>query len=213
MSKILILGFFMAMSPVARALDTGFDIAAAYDESVNVITISWKNEQQGTQQFILQKTDDGQYWTDLDTLYNDEALMGQEIRWEYRKPLPGGSYYRIKAIMDENNITCSKPVFVTVNPPLFEWRIAPDSKKDKLTLQYQGRGKIKGVINVVMQQSVAGKVLFRSRLASNTKTIDIPVGNLGKGSYDIQLYVEGALIWSQHFKKQTLGSGMICKLF
>ncbi len=200
------------MCPGARALDTGFDIAAAYDEAVNIITISWKNEEQCTQQFILQKTDDGQYWTDLDTLYNDEALIGQEIRWEYRKPLPGGSYYRIKAIADENNFTCSKPVFVTVNPPLFEWGIESDTKKDKLTLQYLGRGKIKGVINVVMQR-ISGKVLFRSRLASNTKTIEIPVDNLGKGNYDIQLYVEGALIWSQHFKKQTLGSGMICKLF
>lgn len=212
MIKTIILSLFTALPGAASSLDNEFNIAASYDVTVNVITISWKNDADRVQQFILQKTDDGQDWVNLDTLYNDDALIGQEIKWEYRKPLPGGSYYRLRAIVDENNSIYSKPVFVKVDPPLFEWGIFPDTKKDKLILQYQGRGKIIGVIHVLMQ-SMSGKPLFQSRVASNTKLIEIPVGNLGKGNYNIQLFVEGELIWTQNFKKQTLGTGMVCKLY
>jgi hypothetical protein len=211
MLKMFIGCFFTAMSAVASATDMGFSIAATYDETVNVITISWKNNEPCTQQFILQKSDNEQDWINVDTLYNSEVFNDQVINWEYRSPLRGGTYFRLEAVVDDFNSTFSKPVYVKIDPPLFEWGIDPESKKDKLTLQYEGRGKIKGVINVLMQ-SMSGRVLFRSRSSSTTKTIDIPVGNLGKGNYDIQIYVEGELIWSQHFKKQTIGSGMVCKL-
>jgi len=119
---------------------------------------------------------------------------------------------RIKAVIDDYNFTFSKPIFVKGKPSLFEWDVDDSSTNDKLVLQYEGKGKIKGVINVMMQ-SQGGQVYFRARLASNARTIEIPIANLGKGKYDVRLTVEGEIIWRQRFKKQTMGAELVCSLF
>lgn len=213
MLKILCCCFFTASYFIAPALDKNFNIAATYDESVNVVTISWKNEDHCVQEFILQRSIDEEVWIDLDTLYNSTEFMNREVSWEYRSPLPGGNSYRLKAVIDEYNFTCSLPVFVKAKPSLFEWNVEQKEKPDTLLLQYQGKGKIKGVINVLMQ-GLSGNIFYKARLASNTRSFEIPIANLGKGKYDIQIAVEGEVIWSQRFKKQTLDGGeMVCRLY
>jgi hypothetical protein len=212
MSKILCCVFFAAMVHIAPALDKDFHIAACYDIAVNVVTITWKNDEPCNQQFILQGSDDEEEWVNLDTLYNSSEFNDREISWEYRTPAPGGSSYRLKAVIDDYNFTYSKTVFVKGKPSLFEWRVDDSPGNEKLLLQYEGKGRIKGVINVLMQ-SLTGQVFFKARAASNTRNIEIPIANLGKGKYDIQLTVEGETIWRQRFKKQTMGSEMVCKLF
>ena len=212
MRKILCCVFFAATVHIAPALDKDFHIAASYDVAVDVITINWKNNEPCTQMFILQGTEDEEEWINLDTLYNTAEFYDREVSWEYRKPLAGGGSYRLKAVTDDYNFTYSTPVFVKGKPSLFEWNVDDSSGNDKLILQYQGRGKIKGVINVVMQ-SLGGQVFFKSRLSSNARTIEIPIANLGKGKYDIRISVEGETIWRQRFKKQTMGSELVCKLF
>jgi hypothetical protein len=69
-----------------------------------------------------------------------------------------------------------------------------------LTLQYKGSQKITGVINIAIQ-NMYGKILTRVRSASINTIIQIPVGNLGKGIYDIRIIVEGEIIWNQRFVK------------
>ena len=212
MRKILCCGFFAATVHIAPALDRDFHIAASYDVAVDVITINWKNDEPCIQMFILQGTEDEEEWINLDTLYNSAEFYDREVSWEYRKPVPGGSSYRLKAVIDDYNFTYSTPVFVKGKPSLFEWNVDDSSANDKLILQYQGKGRIKGVINVVMQ-SLGGQIFFKSRLSSNSRTIEIPIANLGKGKYDIRISVEGETIWRQRFKKQTMGSELVCKLF
>ena len=193
-------------------MDKEFHIAASYDVAGNVVTISWKNDDPCTQQFILQGSEDEEEWANLDTLYNSIDFCGREVSWDYRSPVAGGYSYRLKAVIDEQNFSYSKPVFIKGRPSLFEWGVDDSSNNDKLVLQYEGKGKIKGVINVIMQ-SLGGQVFFKCRLSSNTRNIEIPIANLGKGRYDIRLNVEGKTIWRQRFKKQTMGAGMVCSLF
>ena len=212
MRKILCCVFFAATVHIAPALDKDFHIAASYDVAVDVITISWRNDEPCTELFILQGSEDEEEWTNLDTLYNSTEFYNREISWEYRTPVQGGSSYRLKAVIDDYNFTFSKPVFVKGKPSLFEWIVDDSSNNEKLVLQYDGKGKIKGVINVVMQ-SLGGQIFFKARQSSNTRTIEIPIANLGKGKYDIRLTVEGETIWRQRFKKQAMGREMVCNLF
>ena len=212
MRKILCCVFFAATVHIAPALDRDFHIAASYDVAVDVITIVWKNDEPCTELFILQGSENEDEWINLDTLYNSTEFYNRDISWEYRTPVAGGSSYRLKAVVDDYNFTYSAQVFVKGKPSLFEWEVADSSTNDKLVLQYEGKGKIRGVINVVMQ-SLGGQVFFKSRCSSNARTIEIPIANLGKGKYDVRLSVEGETIWRQRFKKQTLGSELVCSLF
>ena len=212
MRKILCCIFFAATAHIAPALDKEFHIAASYDVAVDVVTIVWKNEDPCPQFFVLQISDDEEGWTSVDTLYNSPEFFNRDVSWEYRTPLQGGGSYRLKAVIDDHNFNFSKPVYIKGKPTLFEWIVDDSSNNEKLVLQYEGKGKIRGVINVVMQ-SLGGQVFFKSRLSSNARMVEIPIANLGKGKYDIRISVEGETIWRQRFKKQTMGRELVCKLF
>ena len=80
------------------------------------------------------------------------------------------------------------------------WVIYPVPVGDILTLQYKGYEKIKGVVNVFIQ-NIAGRVITRLRSASLNTIIRIPVSNLGKGVYDIRIVVEDEVVWNQRFVK------------
>jgi hypothetical protein len=80
------------------------------------------------------------------------------------------------------------------------WVMYPVPVKDVLTLEYRGAEKIKGVINVFIQQS-SGRILTRLRNSSLNKVIQIPVSNLGRGIYDVRIIVEGDIVWNQRFIK------------
>lgn len=200
MFKLLFICFFSAISCGATALENGFDIAVSYDATGRSVIVSWKNNEANAQEFILQKSDDQQNWTNIDTLYNAGELNQQQILWEDRDPMPGGYLYRLKAVADENNFSYSKPVFVKVSASVYEWYVGMGNKKDKLTLQYTGKAIINGVINVLLQTR-SGLLLYRSRSSSETTTITIPIDNLGAGNYYVNMFVEGELIWHYRFQR------------
>ena len=199
MFKFIIICLLGAIPFGATALDNGFDITASYDETGRVVVISWKNNEACAQQFILQKSDDQQNWINVDTLFNAGELNEQMILWEDRDPVPGGYLYRLKAVTDEYNFCYSKPVFVKISPSLFEWTVDAGIKSDRLMLQYSGKGIINGVINILLQTR-SGRILYRSRSSSSTTLINIPINNLGKGNYFVNMFVEGELIW--HYRLQ-----------
>ena len=82
----------------------------------------------------------------------------------------------------------------------YNWVMYPVPVKDMLTLQYKGSETIKGVITVLIQNS-SGNIITRTRSASLTKVIRIPVNNLGSGIYDVRIVVENEIIWNQRFVK------------
>jgi hypothetical protein len=82
----------------------------------------------------------------------------------------------------------------------YNWVMYPVPVGEVLTLQYKGSEKITGVINILIR-NMYGKILTRVRSASLNKIITIPVGNLGKGIYNISIIVEDEVIWNQQFVK------------
>ena len=86
-------------------------------------------------------------------------------------------------------------------PQYNEWVIYPNPVTDILKLAYKGQGDLKGVVNVQIQDAT-GKVVIKFRSGSMYKLIQIPVSNLQKGFYFIQLTVMNKLMMNQKFIKQ-----------
>ena len=81
------------------------------------------------------------------------------------------------------------------------WIIYPNPVTDILKLAYKGSGDLKGVVNVQVQDAT-GKVVIKFRSGSMYKLIQIPVSNLQRGAYSIQLTVLDEVMMSQKFIKQ-----------
>jgi len=200
MFRILYIALLAAVSARGAVTENGFEIVASYDAMARIVEIRWKNKELQANLFILQKSSDQVEWTNLDTLYNAADFNEQLIIWEDRNPVPGGCLYRLKTVVDENNFTLSRPVYVEVNKAAFSWSNIPSYQNNLLKLHYTGTGTIGGVINLYIQTR-GGKVLLRSRFSSFTRYIEVPVDNLGKGNYYISMFVEGELIWRERFIK------------
>jgi hypothetical protein len=82
-----------------------------------------------------------------------------------------------------------------------KWIIYPNPATDLLKLTYKGQGELKGVVNVQIQD-VTGKVVIKFRSGSMYKTISIPISNLQRGAYFIQVTVLNELMMNQKFVKQ-----------
>ena len=82
-----------------------------------------------------------------------------------------------------------------------KWIIYPNPATDILKLTYKGQGDLKGVVNVQIQD-VTGKVVVKFRSGSMYKTISIPISNLQRGTYFIQVTVLSELMMNQKFVKQ-----------
>lgn len=81
------------------------------------------------------------------------------------------------------------------------WIIYPNPATDFLKLTYKGSTPLKGVVNVQIQNA-SGKTVIKFRSASIYKTIDIPISNLPRGTYVIQLNVLDEFMMNQGFIKQ-----------
>ena len=81
------------------------------------------------------------------------------------------------------------------------WIIYPNPATDLLKLTYKGSGDIKGVVNIQIQD-VTGKTVIKFRSGSMYKTIEIPISDLQRGTYFIQVTVLNELMMNQKFIKQ-----------
>lgn len=144
----------------------------------------------------------------------------------------GKNYYRIKiADADNNTIALSPVVVVNTKGTAYKiattpntqsqttgkqnaspkidtrpqgngsWALYPNPATDLLKLAYKGSEDLKGVVNVQIQDAT-GKIVIKFRSGSMYKLIQIPITNLQKGIYFIQLTVMNELMMSQQFLKQ-----------
>ena len=145
---------------------------------------------------------------------------------------PGRNYYRIKIIDGYNNTIALSPIVtvntkgslntapayssnsqsqtgkqstapkISTEPVSNDkWIIYPNPATDLLKLAYKGSGDLKGVVNVQIQD-MSGKVVIKFRSGSMYKTISIPISNLQRGTYNIQVTVLNELMMNQKFIKQ-----------
>lgn len=96
--------------------------------------------------------------------------------------------------------TYSNSILVIIGRPGNNWLMYPVPIKTVLNLQYNGTEAISGVISVFIR-TMRGQVVNRLRLASTSRFISIPVDNLGRGTYDIQILIKDDVVWNQRFIK------------
>ena len=81
------------------------------------------------------------------------------------------------------------------------WLIYPVPVGTVINLQYNGNDAIEGIITVFIQSVTSGTIFTRLRLASTTRKITIPITNIGKGTYDVRIYVSNKIVWNQRVIK------------
>lgn len=124
----------------------------------------------------------------------------------------------VVAYTDGNNIVSNYPVtpkkqtVTQITPPSPKytpqsesssnsWIIYPNPATDLLKFTYKGSEELKGVVNVQIQD-VNGKVVVKFRSGSKYRTIEIPISNLQRGAYFIQVTMLNEVMMNQRFIKQ-----------
>lgn len=174
--------------------------SAVFDSRKKAVLIRWEHQSPGIRTYIIQRSLDDRSWDDIALQGISQNTGTRSFYFEDKKPASGENYYRLKYISVHGETTYSVSVFVITASKTNGWIMYPVPVKDVLTLEYRGAEKIKGVINVFIQQS-SGKILTRLRNSSLNKVIRIPVSNLGRGIYDVRIIVEGDIVWNQRFIK------------
>ncbi len=198
MFKILPLIVLMALQIHAFCADTVPDLTAVYDSRNNTVKIKWQNKLPEIKTFVIQRSSDNRNWADISmqTINNNTE---RSFYFEDKKPSAGENYYRLRYFTNSDKEAHSLGVMVTTGSPGYNWVMYPVPVTNLVTLQYKGAETIKGVITVLIQRT--GKVLTRLRCASLSRSIQVPVSNLGSGIYDISITVENEVIWNQRFVK------------
>lgn len=175
-------------------------ITVVYDAAIKAVTIQWQQKTPGVQSFTVQRSADNSIWTDI--ARQQTVLFNPNKTYQFidRTAGAGQNYYRLKSISEKGGITYSAGVMVITGASAPGWVMYPVPVTDVLNLQYKGTQKIYGVINVFIQ-TINGKILTRLRCASLNTIIRIPVGNLGKGIYDIRIVIAEEVVWNQRFVK------------
>lgn len=179
----------------------------------------------GSTAYALFKSEDGVVWTvaaanPVFRNYTAATILQYQDFFAGQPKL----YYRVKVYDTNNNIIEFSNTAEIINPNRYykqtfpqknnvpaenfntpeaknAWKFYPNPVKEIINLEYAGKEKLKGVINVTIQD-VTGKIVLRFRAASNNNQLHIPVTNLYRGFYFIKLNISGEVQLNTKFYKQ-----------
>jgi hypothetical protein len=177
---------------------------AKYEERTSRVFLDWNmvNHPAKTT-YVLLKSTDAKTWTEVVTDMIFRNYANDDIfDYDDRVNRDQKYYYRLK-IIDANNraIAFSNTVTLASVADKTTWVIYPNPVNDILNLTCQGNNIIGGVINVTVQD-MTGKVLIRFRAASNNRKLEIPVSQLYKGMYIVQIFILNEMMMNEKFVKQ-----------
>lgn len=176
------------------------NLTAEYNTRKKVVFLKWQNTDSRASSFILQRSDDNKVWKDIYTLESANFSKKKQEKFSDEFPEPTKNYYRLKIVLDDKNAEYSPSIMVIIGNPLDSWMMYPVPVRDVLNLQYNGSESIKGVVSVFIQ-NMSGYILTRRRFSSLGRTIQVPVDNLGRGTYDVRIVINDEVIWNQRFVK------------
>ncbi|HMJ48291.1 MAG TPA: hypothetical protein VK498_13245 [Ferruginibacter sp.] len=172
-------------------------LTAVYESRKKSVKVKWQNSG-NVNSYVLQRSADNREWKDIARI--GAAVLIKNAFISYNDEGSGKNYYRLKIYNTKTSWEFSTVVMVINPAPGYNWIMYPVPVLDVLNLQYNGSELIPGVISVFIQ-SIEGKVYTRLRLASTTRQIQIPVSNLGRGTYDIRVVIMDEVVWNQRFIK------------
>lgn len=177
---------------------------AQYEERTSRVFLDWNMiSHLSKTTYILLKSSDAKTWTPVVTdrflrSYTEEDVFDYDDRVNRDQKY----FYRLD-IIDTNKriIASSNIVTVSSEAGKISWEIYPNPVDNILHLVYEGNTIIKGVINVTVQD-VTGKIVIRFRAASTNRKLEIPVSQLRRGTYTVQLLVMNETVLNRQFVKQ-----------
>lgn len=176
------------------------NLTAEYNTRKKVVLLKWQNTDDKVSGFILQRSEDNKIWKDIYTLESVSFSKKKLEKFSDEYPEPTKNYYRLKIVLDNKSVEFSPSIMVIIGNPLDSWTMYPVPVRDVLNLQYNGSESIKGVVSVFIQ-NMSGYILTRRRFSSLGRTIQVPVDNLGRGTYDVRIVINDEVIWNQRFVK------------
>jgi hypothetical protein len=200
MYKTLACVCFVALHCCVMATKTAPGITVVYETKKKAVSIKWQQTASGIKLFVIQRSADNVNWADIARHENVHFTANKMYEYYDYKPAAGQNYYRLKCVTEKGQTEYSSSIMIVTGAAGYNWVMYPVPVGEVLTLQYKGSQKIMGVINIAIQ-NMYGKILTRVRSASLNTVIQIPVGNLGKGIYDIRIIVADEVIWNQRFVK------------
>ena len=175
-------------------------LTALFDRNTKMVKLRWQNITDAVS-YSLQSSKDNYIFTDIFIIKVANVLKGDFIKYNDNKPVEGKNYYRLKIYKNNNMVETLPSVMLVTGNTDNAWVIYPVPVGPVLNLQYNGNDAIEGVLTVLIQSVTSGTIFTRLRLASTTRKITIPISNIGKGTYDIRIYVSGNIMWNQRIIK------------
>jgi len=175
-------------------------LTAVFDGKRNIVSIKWQHADMKVIQYALQRSSDNFTWNEIYKVDAINLKKNKITKFSDQVPRVGKGYYRLKLIMNDAGDIYSKSIMVIIGIPGNNWLMYPVPVHTILNLQYNGIELINGVVTVFIR-TMKGQILTRLRFASTTRLIQIPVDNLGRGTYDIQILIKNDLVWNQRFIK------------
>jgi hypothetical protein len=204
-------------------------LSGVYDRNNSAVKLNWNMVNSNSRtSYLLLRSADGVTWMEaakdrMLRYYSEDDIYFFNDRYFQQ----GKNYYRLKITDAGNNTVALSPVIIvntnsgvtvsnyesqtgkqstvpkirTETPAGNSWVIYPNPATDLLKLMYKGQGEIKGVVNVQIQDAT-GKIVVKFRSGSMYKNIQIPISNLQRGTYFIQLTVANEVMLKQAFVKQ-----------
>ncbi len=173
---------------------------AIYLEASNQVRLNWDKSEPDIRKFTLQLSTDQKSWLDIAQQNVSDYSAMQQFQFIHREPNSGNNFYRLKIL--RSNGTSNFSTIIQVNTKsTTNWVMYPVPMGNYLTLEYKGSKKITGVINIFIALTSSGKIFNRMRCSTLNRVIQIPVGNLGAGIFDISIVINDEITWHQRFVK------------
>lgn len=191
---------FISIPVLSKAASIVPGLTAVYEHQRQVVKLKWNHNDKRVFSYILQRSADNNSWTAIQQVSITNSQQYQFITYADKKVAAGKNYYRLKMLLANAAVEFTASIMVIIGQPGNNWLIYPVPVKDILNLQYNGNALIPGVI-VVFIQNINGRMFHKLRYASSTRQIQIPVANLGRGTYDIRIVINDEVVWNQRFVK------------
>ena len=197
-SLLAIVLFGMPMLNEQQIISPG--LTAVYEHKQQLVKLKWNHNDRQVVRYTLQRSADNNRWAEVYTIKMDNPSQYKFISYYDNQVAAGKNYYRLKVFLSNGSQEFTPSLMVIIGKPGNSWLMYPVPVTDVLNLQYNGNALITGVISVVIQR-MNGQVYHQLRFASSTRLIQVPVSNLGSGTYDVRIIVNNQVVWNQRFVK------------
>lgn len=175
-------------------------LTAVYEHRQQLVKLKWNHNDSRVIRYILQRSSDNSRWEDIYEMNIDNPTAYKFISFYDNQVAAGKNYYRLKARLTGGSHEFTPSIMVIIGKPGNSWIMYPVPVRDVLNLQYNGNALITGVIAVSIRR-MNGQLYQQLRFASSTRFIQVPVSNLGSGTYDVRISVNNQVVWNQRFVK------------